>query len=141
MTVSREQIVAAARGWLGTPFHHQGRVKRAGVDCAGVIVEVARELGVGDVDVRGYGHRPDSRELEQLCHEHMTPVAPQDAKPGDVLLIMIDGAPQHMAFVTEIGGERAMLHSYAPARRVVEHRIDQDWAGRIVAAFQLPGVE
>jgi cell wall-associated NlpC family hydrolase len=139
--VSRDQIVVAARGWLGTPFHHQGRVKGAGVDCAGVIVEVARELGVGDVDVRGYGHRPDSRELEQLCREHMTPVALQDAAAGDVLLIMIDGAPQHLAFQTAIGGERGMLHSYAPARRVVEHRIDQHWADRIVAAFELPGVE
>ncbi|KUO53202.1 MAG: hypothetical protein APF82_01030 [Sphingomonadales bacterium BRH_c42] len=141
MTATRDQIVSAARGWLGTPFHHQGRLKGVGVDCAGVIVEVARELGIGDVDLRGYGHRPDSRELERLCHEHMTPVTFAQAKPGDVLLIMIDGAPQHLAFVTEINGGPGMLHSYAPARRVVEHGIDRDWAGQIVGAFILPGVE
>lgn len=140
MTIERAKIVAAARGWLGTPFHHQGRLKGVGVDCAGVIVSVARELDIGDVDIRGYGHRPDSRELEQLCHEHMTPVSLARSGPGDVLLIMIDGAPQHLAFRTEINGDRGMLHSYAPARKVVEHRIDQEWVGRIVSAFVLPGV-
>jgi cell wall-associated NlpC family hydrolase len=30
----RAAVVAEARSWLGTPFHHQGRVKAAGVDCA-----------------------------------------------------------------------------------------------------------
>lgn len=134
---ARDKIVAAARGWLGTPFHHQGRLKGVGVDCAGVIVEVARELNIGDVDMQGYGHRPDSRELERLCHEHMTRVPVDQAKPGDVLLILIDKAPQHLAFRTDVG----MLHSYAPARRVVEHRIDDGWASQIVAAFTMPGVE
>jgi cell wall-associated NlpC family hydrolase len=137
VTVTREQIVAAARRWLGTPFHHQGRLKGVGVDCAGVIVEVARELKIGDVDVQGYGHRPDSRELEQLCRDHMTLIPFDQSKPGDVLLIMIDSAPQHLAFRTDVG----LLHSYAPARRVVEHGIDQGWADKIVAAFILPGVE
>lgn len=133
----RDRIVAAARGWLGTPFHHQGRLKGVGVDCAGVIVGVTKELGIVEVDVQGYGHRPDSRELERICHQHMTPVPVDHAKPGDVLLIQIDKAPQHLAFRTDVG----MLHSYAPLRRVVEHRIDEEWADIIVAAFILPGVE
>lgn len=141
MTATREQIVAAARGWLGTPFHHQGRLKGVGVDCAGVIVEVARELGISDVDVQGYGHRPDSRELEQLCRDHMTLIPFARSKPGDVLLITIDSAPQHLAFRTDIHGHWGLLHSYAPARRVVEHGIDQGWAAKIAAAFILPGVE
>lgn len=137
----REQIIRAARCWLGTPFHHQGRLKGVGVDCAGVIVEVARELQIGDVDMQGYGHRPDSRELERLCHEHMTPIPFDEAQPGDVLLIMIDNAPQHLAFLTGLHGGWGMLHAYAPARRVVEHGIDQEWTDRIVAAFVMPGIE
>jgi NlpC/P60 family putative phage cell wall peptidase len=141
MSIARSEVIEAARSWLGTPFHHQGRVRGVGVDCAGVIVGVARELGLSEVDATGYGHRPDSRELERLCHAHMTPVAIEAAQPGDVLLLTIEGLPQHLAFLTELGGERAMLHAYAPARRVVEHRIDAVWAERIVAAFVLPGVE
>jgi NlpC/P60 family putative phage cell wall peptidase len=44
---TREQIVAAARGWLGTPYHHQASVKGVGCDCLGLIRGLWREL-LGD---------------------------------------------------------------------------------------------
>lgn len=133
----REDIVAAARGWIGTPFHHQGRLKGVGVDCVGVVIGVARELGISDFDTTGYARRPDSRELEKLARALMIEVPARKALPGDVLLLEIDGQPQHLAFVTDIG----MLHAYAPLRRVVEHVRDDGWDARIIAAFKLPGVE
>jgi cell wall-associated NlpC family hydrolase len=136
MMVVRDNIVRIARTWLGTPFHHQGRVKGAGVDCAGLVIGVASELGLSAFDTSGYGRRPDTREMENICHAQMMPIALDDVRPGDVYLIEIDRQPQHLAFATDIG----LLHAYAPARRVVEHRIDQDWADRLIAAFALPGV-
>lgn len=135
MTVSREEIVCAARTWLGTPFHHQGRLKGTGVDCAGLIVGVARELGLSAFDTTGYGRRPNTRELEAICHSEMCPIA-GEAGPGDVWLVEADGRPQHLAFATDVG----LLHAYAPARRVVEHGIDDRWRRRLIAAFALPGV-
>ena len=42
--ITKEDVVREAKTWLGTPFHHQGRLKGVGVDCAGVIVCVAKEL-------------------------------------------------------------------------------------------------
>ena len=48
-----EAVVAQARAWLGTPWRHQGRSPR-GVDCAGLVVLVARALGLADHDVAGY---------------------------------------------------------------------------------------
>lgn len=134
--IDRADIVATARSWLGTPFHHQGRVKRVGVDCAGLIIGVARELGLPAEDLTGYGRRPDSGELERLCREQMRPIALKAARPGDVYLIEIDGRPQHLAFATDVG----LLHAYAPARKVVEHCIDAGWRARLVAAFALPGI-
>lgn len=135
--IARADIVAAARGWLGTPWHHQGRLKGVGVDCVGVVIGVAGELGISDFDITGYGHRPDSRELERLAGHLMVEVPVAEAQPGDVLLLDVDKQPQHLAFVTDVG----MLHAYAPLRRVVEHRRDAAWDDRIVAVFQLPGVE
>ena len=132
----RSEVVCCARGWLGTPWHHQGRVKGVGVDCVGVVIGVARELGLSDFDATGYGHRPDSRELERIAREMMREVPVPEARPGDVLLVEVDKQPQHLAFLTDAG----MLHAYAPLRRVVEHRISDDWAARIVAAFVMPGV-
>lgn len=137
MTVARERVVAAARNWLGTPFHHQGRLKGVGVDCAGVVVGVAKELDLSAFDITGYGHRPNSREMEQLCYSEMSCVVQSQMQPGNVLLLEVDNQPQHLAFVTDIG----MLHSYAPLRCVVEHRIDEEWKSRILGVFELPGVE
>ncbi len=37
-------IVAAARGWLGTPYRHQGALKGVGCDCLGLLRGVWREV-------------------------------------------------------------------------------------------------
>jgi hypothetical protein len=36
----RLAVVEEARGWLGTPHHHMGRVKGAGTDCLMMLAEV-----------------------------------------------------------------------------------------------------
>ncbi len=41
----RERIVAAARGWIGTPYRHQAALKGVGCDCLGLLVGVWREFG------------------------------------------------------------------------------------------------
>lgn len=42
----RAAVVAEARQWLRTPYHHMGRVKGAGVDCATLLAEVYARAGV-----------------------------------------------------------------------------------------------
>lgn len=137
MMIARAEVIAEARTWLGTPFHHQGRVKGVGVDCAGVVLETARALGIDALDLRGYGHRPDSDEMIHHCRKQMKEVDLEDAQEGDIILIEIDRAPQHLVILTDVG----MLHAYAQRRRVVEHVIDQQWRDRFRAAFRLPGVK
>lgn len=39
-TETRAGILADARSWIGTPYHHKGRVKGVGVDCGGLIYEL-----------------------------------------------------------------------------------------------------
>lgn len=36
-TVSRLQIIDAARDWIGTPYVHQASAKGAGCDCLGLL--------------------------------------------------------------------------------------------------------
>ncbi|HMM10451.1 MAG TPA: peptidase, partial [Paracoccus solventivorans] len=45
------RAVEIARGWIGTPYVHQGSVKGAGADCLGLIRGVWREL---------YGTEPEA---------------------------------------------------------------------------------
>ena len=44
--MSVEQILAAARAEIGTPFRHQGRVSGKALDCAGLICHVASVIGL-----------------------------------------------------------------------------------------------
>lgn len=138
--VTGAAVVAAARGWLGTPFCHQGRRRGVGVDCVGLVIGVAHELGLSDFDITGYARRPDSSELAARAHELMQPIAPAAARPGNVLLLAIEGRAQHLAIRSDIDGDPAIIHAHAPQRRVVEHRIDCNWHERILGAFRLPGV-
>ncbi len=38
------KVVELARGWIGTPYHHQGSLKGAGTDCLGLMRGLWREL-------------------------------------------------------------------------------------------------
>jgi cell wall-associated NlpC family hydrolase len=42
----RAAVVAAARLWAGTPWHHEARVIGAGVDCAQIICDVYERAGL-----------------------------------------------------------------------------------------------
>ena len=42
--MSRDAIIAAARGWIGTPYRHQASCNQVGADCLGLIRGVWREL-------------------------------------------------------------------------------------------------
>jgi len=40
----REDIVEAARAWLGTPYHHQASLRGVGCDCLGLVRGVWRDV-------------------------------------------------------------------------------------------------
>ncbi|MGH8566844.1 MAG: NlpC/P60 family protein [Gammaproteobacteria bacterium] len=132
----RESIVAEARTWLGTPYRHQGRRKGLACDCAGLVIGVAHGLGLSEFDFRAYGPLPHSGTLERLLAEHMDRIDVAEASPGDVLVLAWLSEPQHLGIRTNIG----ILHSYAGARRVVEHRIDEIWQARLRGAYRYRGV-
>lgn len=138
------EIVCQARSWIGTPFHHQARLKGKGCDCLGLIVGVVDELGLKDrngvrlaaYDEVTYSKEPDgaylARKLTGLLEE--VPVA--EARAGDLGLFKVRENPQHLAIFTDYEGTLGMIHCYAQARRVVEHRLDADWKSRLVKVYR-----
>lgn len=42
----REAVIVEATSWLNTPFHHEARIKGAGVDCLMFLAEVYERVGV-----------------------------------------------------------------------------------------------
>jgi cell wall-associated NlpC family hydrolase len=139
-----ETIIKAARGLVGTPFHHQGRLPGVGLDCVGVVVLVARACGLEVVDPANYGRKPTL----DLCLEYMiqNPVDQvDDAEIGDILLFSVDVSarrwlPPHFAIDLgetmvhcpgDLGGERG------PRARVAEVTLDRRWLDRLHSRWRL----
>lgn len=148
MSVSRAAIVAEARSWLGTPWQHQARVKGAGVDCAGLVIGVARALGIvaADMDVNGYARMPDGHSLLAHCDAWMQRIACTSARAGDVVVMRFDERPQHLAIAIDYPhGGLGIVHAFdsqdRKRARVVEHRLAPSLRGAIVAAYRMPGVD
>ena len=139
--MTREEIVAAARAQLRTPYQHQAALAGVATDCIGLIEIVATALGVpeakawaADARRRSYAKHPDADMLLAAAREYLVPV--QEPQPGDIGVFRFKRLPQHFAILT---GE-TMIHAYASAGRVVENTIDKAWRRRMVTAFAFRGL-
>lgn len=135
-------IVNAARREKGTPFHHQGRATRMGIDCIGLLVMVARELGIPHQDETVYGREPSPEELRKgLEASGLVEIDPSDRQLGDVLVFWIKNRerPRHVGIQTDLYGE-GLIHTYADVAKVVEHALDGFWRRRIAWVWRFPGV-
>ena len=138
--ISRNDVVAAARGYLGVPFRHQGRTRETGLDCIGLVVRVAHDLGISDADFLQYGRAPDGMQLTARLAAHMKRVRKRDLQPGDVVLLADGAWPCHVAILGDSYSPFSMIHSHVRARGVVETPYDAAWRERARAWFAFPGV-
>lgn len=134
-----DDILTAARECLGTPFRHQGRLIGFGIDCAGVAIHVARQIGAGHIDVSGYGRTPANGQLERSLDEQpcLERVALNERQAGDLLLMRFVSDPQHLAICA---GE-TIIHAYESVGQCCEHRLSSLWAARIVRVYRFRGIE
>lgn len=139
-----KDIITAARSWIDTRFHHQGRLKKTeidkgGVDCLGLLIGVAAELSLpfDKYDEISYSHYPDTQKLQTVLAAAMQEITINDIQAGDILLFCIDNNPQHLAIVSDFTGGFGIIHAYATARAVVEHALDSWWQKKIVSAFRV----
>ena len=151
--ITTEQIVATAREWLGTPYHHQAATKLAGCDCLGFVRGVFRDLhGFNPEEPPPYTKTWGEYGKEELMIEasrrnlievavsrpgYFLPVAEQRWDVGDVLMfrLKLGMVAKHCAIVT---GPDTMIHSYSGVG-VVETSIGV-WKGRLAGVFKFPGL-
>ncbi|AXA66756.1 NlpC/P60 family protein [Pseudomonas oryzihabitans] len=133
-------IVDIAKETLGTPFHHQGRALGVGMDCAGVLVHVLFRLGLPFNDEMGYPRSPYDGQLEKILEAQpaMRRIPVAEAGEGDVLLMRLKTAPQHIAIHAGfISGQPYVIHGSEQHGKVVHHRLDSLWNARVVRAYRL----
>ncbi|MEM6534211.1 MAG: NlpC/P60 family protein [Pseudomonadota bacterium] len=140
--MSRADIVAEARSWIGTPYRHQASCKGVGTDCLGLLRGIWRAA---------YGHEPErappytpnwTEDTKQdtlllAARRYLIEIPMGACQPGDVLLFRMGlGLPaKHCAIVSERG---RIIHAYW-GRAVCETRLVPWWERRIAGAFRFPG--
>jgi cell wall-associated NlpC family hydrolase len=138
-------VTRVARSYIGTPFHHMGRLPSVGLDCVGVLICCARELGLvtPDFDIPAYTPTPDGTTMLAWAKEYMTPLPREEMRPGNVILLITDTEPQHLAILGDyLHGGLSIIHAANSAKppRVIETRLMFSRVQRFVAVYALPGM-
>jgi hypothetical protein len=126
----RERVVAEARTWIRTPYHHMGRVKGAGADCYTFLLEVFQKIGLfSEQDERDFypsdwflHARQDHYKLRILRHaremvEHFC--EPTEIRaPGNIVLLRPPTTATRRSTIDVHGGVitswPAVVHAYPP---------------------------
>ncbi len=110
--LERHLVVEEAITWLGTPYHHHGRIKGAGVDCGMFLAEVYEKTGVmpfvdpGVYETDWHLHRSEELYINAV-EQHAKPT--DDPQPGDIALFKYGRCASHGAIVVEWP---VIVHSY-----------------------------
>jgi len=144
MTVARTRIIALARGWLGTPYHHRASIKGAGCDCIGLISGLWRELYGTEPEAPGpytgdWAEATGNEALLEAATRHLQPVHIAGARPGDVVVFRLrqEAVAKHAAILIS---PTHMIHAQEGVP-VSEVALGPWWRRRIAGVFALPGVE
>lgn len=133
----RLRVVAEARTWRGTPYHHHGRIRGVGVDCAQILAAVYAEVGIvqpldlGNYSTQWHLHRGEETYLQWLqdvgAREVQTPAHPQ---PGDVGVWRFGRTYSHGGIVIDGGADPLILHAYIGLGVIESRASDAPLAGR-----------
>ena len=137
---TRKQIIKTARQYVGTPFQHLGRTER-GLDCVGLIVRVAHDLGLSTFDFDAYSREPDARVFSDVLRgcKDIRRVVPLDAaQPGDIVTIALPSYPCHLAFLSE---DSYLIHAFRGYDKVCEHGLNASWKRRIRECYSFRGIK
>jgi hypothetical protein len=111
--VSRQDIVEAARSYVGLPFSGPSR---------GFLIAVAERLNLP--------HRSASDLRRKFRSEH-------GIKPGDVVVLRLTATTAQNAIVTDRNGDLCLVRPDQRTGKIVEHILDQNFRNRILQVFEL----
>ena len=135
--ITGNDLVLQARLYLGVVYYHCGR-DRNGLDCSGLVLRVAHDLGLTDWDEVDYSEQVNPEYMKsnllRFCEEQPISNEPQ---AGDILWLAPGNHPQHVAFYC---GDGLMIHSHQGPGKVVETGYDLKWRKRLRGVFRWRGL-
>lgn len=139
--VSAGDIVVAARGWIGTPYHHQASLRGIGTDCLGLVRGIWRDLYGVDAEVappysRDWAEATSHETMLDAAARHLAPIAVHALAPGDVMIFRLRTGfvAKHAAILAT---NETMIHAMEGAP-VSEVAFSRWWQRRVAGAFRFP---
>jgi NlpC/P60 family putative phage cell wall peptidase len=136
----RQDIVDAARRWIGTPYRHQASTLGAGCDCLGLVRGVWREI-YGDEPMVLPAYRADWRDARYADEllavaETLLRRAEDGPRAGQAILFRLGRtrAPKHCGIA--LGADR-FIHAQERLG-VIEANLGDSWRRRIAGLYDLP---
>jgi len=141
--VTRARIVALARSWEGTPYHHQATAKGVGTDCLGLVRGVYRELYSAEAAPvpsysRDWAEASGRETLFEAARMHLFEVPKDQADGGDVLLFRwrTRAVAKHVGILL---ARQRLIHAFEGVP-VTVIKMTPWWWRHAAAAFRFPGV-
>ena len=136
-----EAVIAAARAWLGTPYHDQASLRGVGCDCLGLARGVWRDLiGAEPQPIppysRDWGETGVREVLADGARGMMIEIPLARIGPGALVLFRM--APRAIAkHVGILTAPDQFIHAY-DRLGVIEEALTTAWSRRIAFAFRFP---
>ena len=140
-TADPAAVIAAARLWLGTPYHDQASLRGVGCDCLGLARGVWRDLVGAEPQAippysRDWGETGVREVLADGARAMMMEVPIADIGPGTLVLFRM--APRAIAkHVGILTAAASFIHAY-DRLGVIEEALTTTWSRRIAFAFRFP---
>ena len=143
MSYSRDDIVAEARRWLDTPYHHQASLCGVGSDCLGLVRGVWRTLHGADAEdvpaySRDWAEATGAETMLAAARRHLREIDRDGATRGDVVIFRYRAraVAKHVGILT---GSSSMVHAIE-GTAVAEVPLGAWWRRHMAAAFSFPGI-
>lgn len=101
----RNQVVAEARSWIGTPYRGWSCLKGAGTDCGQLIYGVFRACGLvpevtlpKDYSLQVAQHRASTEYIETV-DKYFRDIPESEVQPGDLVVYKLGHAFAHAAII------------------------------------------
>jgi cell wall-associated NlpC family hydrolase len=140
--ITREQIVEAARSYIGVPYVAGGQSRETGLNCAGLIVCVAHDLGLTDVEFPGKSNFTKEDPLDELFGAHLDKLDDwKEAQAGDVLSVAYESDPHHCGFVSKVNQFGVYFIHATRNHGIIEHRLYGKLLRSIAAGYRVRGLK
>ena len=143
--MTREEIVAEAKSWIGTPYIRGGRIKGVGCDCATFILEVFRAVGhVSNIEIGFFSddwwaNTQDERYMFRVIrHAHelvkQKTYASLTIDPGNIILLRAARSYVYNHGAIVVKWPR-VIHAITPEVTEIDASNDPMWAHQEVCVF------